>query len=274
MKYAEITEKHIFNINSILNFVEALSNKTIDKEYHKVDKMTSVLENCLKILRSINTLDLDKEFMISVEDFDKIILHVHIFRVKFEQLLDWDCEFNYDETYSQQEIYETLTYYHEHITQLTSEQGNKIAGLYIAIVNTLIIIKEEVENLIVKWEKMGAPFANVQTINAPALSVIENNPTQNGNTITANSSKFKLVKNKKIDFIKILSAMYDNQMFETEDGYLATNKQELFNEFGKLLNADFRNYSTNLSQSKLTVKDSFLKPFKDIEHKAEAYYDK
>jgi len=104
-----------------------------------------------------------------------------------------------------------------------------------------------------------------------ALFEIEHFQTEN---TTVNSSKFRIVKNKKLDFTKILSAMYDNQMFENEDGYHATNKQEVFNEFGKLLNADFSNYSANLSQSKITNKDSFMKPFKEIERKAEAYYDK
>jgi hypothetical protein len=87
-------------------------------------------------------------------------------------------------------------------------------------------------------------------------------------------SKFKLAPKKKNDFIKIISAMYDNRMFETEDGYLASSKQELIKEFGRLVNENFDNYSVLLSKSKNPEKSIFLKPFKDLEKKAEEYYDK
>lgn len=88
------------------------------------------------------------------------------------------------------------------------------------------------------------------------------------------SGKFKLSSKKKTDFIKILSAMYDNRMFETENGYLASNKQEIMNEFGRIVGEDLSNYSVLLSKSKETEKDVFLKPFDTIRSKAEEYYNK
>ena len=39
-------------------------------------------------------------------------------------------------------------------------------------------------------------------------------------------------------------------MFETENGFIASNKQELLDEFGCILGEDFSNYSVLLSQSK------------------------
>jgi hypothetical protein len=98
--------------------------------------------------------------------------------------------------------------------------------------------------------------------------------TNSNNNLSIKTSKFKISFKKKTDFIKIISAMYDNRMFETEDGYLASSKQDLMNEFGRIVNEDLSNYSTLLSKSKNPEKDVFLKPFKDIEKKAEEYYDK
>jgi hypothetical protein len=87
-------------------------------------------------------------------------------------------------------------------------------------------------------------------------------------------SKYRIAKNKKTDFIKILSAMYDARIFETEDGYLVSSKQELMNEFGSILGEDLSNYSVLLSKSKEPERDVFLKPFDTIRSKAEEYYNK
>lgn len=110
---------------------------------------------------------------------------------------------------------------------------------------------------------------------------IQNTPEMNINmtkdvekNINAASVKFRITKNKKTDFIKILSAMYDNRMFETEGGFQASNKQELMNEFGRIVNEDLSNYSVLLSKSKNPEIDIFLKPFDTIRSKAVEYYNK
>ena len=98
----------------------------------------------------------------------------------------------------------------------------------------------------------------------------ESNTTKN----QLGSFKFKLASKKKTDFIKIMSAMYDARMFETEDGFLITNKQSMLIEFGLLFGEDFSKYSSLLSKSKDTEKAIFLKPFDTIRRSAEDYYDK
>lgn len=85
--------------------------------------------------------------------------------------------------------------------------------------------------------------------------------------------KFRLSKNRKTDFIKIVSAMYDTRMFETENGYIASSKQALMDEFGRILGEDFSKYSVLYSQSKDADKTAFLKPFIDIQKKAGESYD-
>jgi len=85
---------------------------------------------------------------------------------------------------------------------------------------------------------------------------------------------FRLAPKRKTDFIKIVSAMFDARMFETEDGYIACSKQEILNEFGKILGEEFKTYSVLLSKAKAAEKTVFLKPFKEIEKKGEEYYEK
>jgi hypothetical protein len=115
----------------------------------------------------------------------------------------------------------------------------------------------------------------IETIDFQIKSTTSN-PSQNNqeNMLVNESSKFKLAKNKKTDFIKIVSAMYDTHMFETEGGYLANNKQALMNELGQLFGEDLSKYSVLLSKSKMPEKDIFLKPFDAIRTKAEEYYNK
>jgi len=86
--------------------------------------------------------------------------------------------------------------------------------------------------------------------------------------------RFRLAPKRKTDFIKIISAMFDARMFETEDGYIASNKKEILNEFGRMLGEDFERYSSFLSLAKNSEINTFMKPFKDIEKKAEEYYYK
>jgi len=85
-------------------------------------------------------------------------------------------------------------------------------------------------------------------------------------------SKYRIVKDKKTDFIKIISTMYDCLLFETQDGFFAKSKQDLFNVLGKLFDEDFKNYSVLLSNSKNT--GNFLEVFDKLKEKANVYYTK
>ena len=135
--------------------------------------------------------------------------------------------------------------------------------MYYEYVHCIIAFKSVLILLLNKWEQM-APSTVSQTLQL----------NKEFNQSSIKPSKFKLASKKKTDFIKILSAMYDNRMFESKDGFLATSKLELMNEFATILGEDLSNYSVLLSKSKNTEMDIFLKPFKDIEKKAEEYYNR
>lgn len=85
------------------------------------------------------------------------------------------------------------------------------------------------------------------------------------------AAKYRIANRRNTDFIKIISAMYDCRMFMTPDGLLASNKQDVMNEFGKLLQADMSNYSGLLSRAKNA--DNFLEVFEQLKEAANKYYE-
>lgn len=82
---------------------------------------------------------------------------------------------------------------------------------------------------------------------------------------------YKIAKSKKTDFIKIISAMYDLRMFETSDGRIADNKENLLKAFGSIFDEDFSTYATLLSRAK-SNSANFLDIFDSLKQKGEAYY--
>jgi hypothetical protein len=126
-------------------------------------------------------------------------------------------------------------------------------------------LKSQIVNLLEQLEKMGEPFSE------PILK--KGRYTKSEPNEDIKYTRFKLASKRKTDFIKLVSAMYDARMFETSDGFIASSKQALLNEFGKILNENFSAYSTTLSQAKNAEKESFMKPFKEISRKAEDYYN-
>ncbi|MBP5567036.1 MAG: hypothetical protein J6X57_06105 [Bacteroidales bacterium] len=87
----------------------------------------------------------------------------------------------------------------------------------------------------------------------------------------SSSSKYRIANRKNTDFAKIVSAMYDIQLFMTSDGLLASNKQELMEALGKFFHVDLSGYSTLLSRAKDT--DSYMDVFEKLSQAAQAYYD-
>lgn len=87
-----------------------------------------------------------------------------------------------------------------------------------------------------------------------------------------NQSPFRIAEGKKTDFAKIISAMYDCRLFETEDCKIASNKQDLFNVFGRIFDADFSAYSTLLSSAKNT--SDYCGIFDKLKEKGKKYEEK
>jgi hypothetical protein len=238
--------------------IDGFEKDTI-RQYGDKDYMFENLHNTEKNLYSINFNEIKREFWEACNDFDKIIPLKHIFQIKFDKLLNSRvCHMDDMGEYFEYYLEEKDLFIERHLIHgmnLSDEEKYEIERIYTSIMLDLSALKTKILELLDEWHQMGIK-ANEQSITS------------------VNPSRFKLAHKKKTDFIKLISAMYDNQMFETESGFLASSKQELMNEFGAVVNEDLSNYSVLLSKSKNPEKDVFLKPFKDIQKKAEEYYDK
>ena len=86
------------------------------------------------------------------------------------------------------------------------------------------------------------------------------------------NGKMYLSEDKKTDFIKIISAMYDCRIFNTTDGRTATNKKELIKSLGQFFNVKIDDYSPLLATAKRNA--NFLDIFDKLKRKGEEYYNK
>lgn len=186
----------------------------------------------------------------------------NVFAVKFKYLVEWRPDLG--ETKAQfnniikKERQDIINYLREEYPECLSTDIYKLKYEYSNLNYKLFNLKKNIIRMLNEWDEM---IPNTTKTNEKGH--LSNVP-----------SKFRLASKRKTDFLKIISALYDCRMFETEDGYIANNKQELISEFGRLLSEDFTKYSASLSQSKQVTKETFLKPFTDIRKKAEEYYDK
>ena len=85
-------------------------------------------------------------------------------------------------------------------------------------------------------------------------------------------SQYTISEDKKTDFIKIISAMYDCRMFSFVDGKMASNKKQLIKELGKFLNTEIDDYSPLLSAAKRNA--NYLEIFDKLKGKGEDYFNK
>lgn len=84
-------------------------------------------------------------------------------------------------------------------------------------------------------------------------------------------SKYRITARHNTDIIKIVSAMFDMHLFSTPDGMLASSKQDIMENIGKLFSTDFSKYSASLSAAKQTA--GFMDTFNELTAKAKEYYD-
>ena len=96
----------------------------------------------------------------------------------------------------------------------------------------------------------------------------------NGSGFEIKKGDIIIAEDRKVDVIKILHAMCKIGLFQMKDGR-KVNIKTLMEIFGDMLNEDFSQYSSNLSDSKSKTKEeSFLKVFDDLHNEAHKYYNK
>lgn len=260
MKATPVTDDTVKIIQTIINEL----NSIIDYENYSFVDFESMLSDLKEYDSKIHAISLDnvkKEFWENCEDYEKIPALKKVFEVKFKNLFKWrfkdldNCFENWKCLKLEIDIF-ISNYESEMQSVVPANIKTQIRTLYRDLNRRISMLKDDIREILNEFGEMTPDHLQIREMTSYV------------------GSEFRIAKNRKTDFIKIISAMYDNRMFETEDGYLASSKQELMNEFGRIVNEDLSNYSVLLSKSKNPDKDIFLKPFKDIEKKAEEYYDK
>ncbi len=268
MKNSIKTDEFIDYINAAIAELNEFKGDAAGNLYVDDWLLSLVINDIEEKLGRIVIEDIRHEFWETCADYDKILANRHIFEVKFEKLLSW--KYSNINTIENNKLYrfEIMEFfsYRENINMsIDLEVRNEIFGKFIYISDMITRLKSQIVNLLEQLEKMGEPFSE------PILK--KGRYTKSEPNEDIKYTRFKLASKRKTDFIKLVSAMYDARMFETSDGFIASSKQALLNEFGKILNENFSAYSTTLSQAKNAEKESFMKPFKEISRKAEDYYN-
>lgn len=137
----------------------------------------------------------------------------------------------------------------------TGEEAFSIANNLEWIALKLNSITDDILGMLEKWQSSTQSKNNINLIEDETTSIASNY------TIAS-----------KTDFIKIISAMYDCRMFQTIDGKIAANKQELIKALGKFFNTEIDDYSKLLSAAKNT--NNYLDIFDNLKQKGESYYKK
>ena len=87
-------------------------------------------------------------------------------------------------------------------------------------------------------------------------------------------SNIVIAEDRKIDVIKILHAMCKIGLLQKTNGSKIT-QNTVMKYFGKMLNDDFSEYSSNLSTSKSKTKElSYMQVFEDLRKAAYDYFKK
>lgn len=104
--------------------------------------------------------------------------------------------------------------------------------------------------------------------------ILEKNNCELQEKVNLPISNIVIAEDRKIDVIKVLHSMCKIGLFKMKDGSKFTIK-EVMKFFGEVLNDNFTEYSSNLSTSKATTKEStFLEVFEELHNAAKKYLKK
>ena len=269
MKHTIKTDEYIDYINTAIAELNEFKGDAAGNLYLDDWLLSVVVDDVEERLGKVIIEDIRHEFWESCADYDKILANRHIFEVKFEKLLSWK--------YSNESPIETRKQYRFEIMEFFSYRDNlnvsidpeirkHIFASFIDLSDNISKLKGQIQDLLDQLEKMGEPFSE------PIVKKSRNAKPETKNEIKP--SGYRLASKKKTDFVKIISAMYEAKLFVNQEGKPLTNKQDLMNAFGTLLNDDFSSYSTLLAQAKDGDDKKYMKIFDVIKQKGWDYLNK
>lgn len=258
MKHTPLTDRNIYDINTILGFLDTLVDDQVVYE-QGAPKIIELFDIYNKLAKTITIDDVKSEFWDLANEFNNPIRLKHIYEVKFKQLLNRTSFEKYNSSFilgmSDEMLYPFLNRHIGKGFEISMEDALKINTSFLILITSVFNFKEQIVSLL----EQCVAFAGIDD--------------QATTTPPATTSPYRITSKRKTDVIKILSAMYDAKMFVNKDDNPVTNKQKLMDAFGEFLGDDFSKYSALLSQSKNRERRTFMRPFTEIEKAAERYLE-
>lgn len=262
MKHTLVTDDYIWKIKNVISEIQKVD--TVD-EYFDFTELREMMRDYKGFVIQIQSIDINaikNEFWEVCENHSDIANWLLVFNVKFKTILNWEAGSNDDYKLFRKGIQLKVegflkSYELDSGYELSSREKLEFYSIYFRLIMKIMILKTSLKEMLREFQEMASGKENSKN-----------------EQVSISPSKFRISKNKKTDFIKIVSAMYDTRIFQTENEFIASSKQAIFDELGKIFNADFSSYSTILTQSKVAEKSSFMKPFSVLASKAEDYYNK
>lgn len=259
MKHTPLTDQGIYNINTIIVFLDTLKDEEV---FYKEGgpKIIELFDYYFKLTLKIEIDAIKSEFWDLSNDFTDPQRLKNIYKIKFKQLLNWTDAEKLDSKFIldllDKLLFPFINRHNKKSFNVDMEAALKINTSFLLLITSLFTYKEEIESLLEQCDAYAGIYQN-NDIREPEIK----------------ASVYGIASKRKTDVIKILSTMYDNKMFVDKDGNAVTNKQKLMDSFGMFLGEDFSAYSSSLSQAKTRDEKTYMKPFKEMENEALRYFN-
>ena len=188
-----------------------------------------------------------------VEIFDEPESHLHI-NLK-ESIIDQSVEDEINQLKRECDEWKAKHAKLEKTLQARTDELDKWHNLFEEETKRTVMV-DSLEEELDRWKKKCEEFeANKDSEYKPVCNIV-------------------IAEDRKIDVIKVLHSMCKIGLFKMKDGSKFTIK-EVMKFFGEVLNDNFTEYSSNLSTSKATTKEStFLEVFEELHNAAKKYLKK
>lgn len=260
MRHTPFTDSYVEEFRLCLSLLHTIEGQ----ECIYLGGAEQILDSLQRNIDRLEKMDIDKlksEFWDLSNEFNDPTRLRNIYKVKFKELLSWTGQIDVlkvDLHPSQHVLLAFIERHNEKGVKINFTESMEILSRFMLIVSTLSVAQSQIKSLMEQCDAFAGVGEDTKVSTAEVHPVFSN---------------YRIASKRKTDFIKLLSAMYDNRLFVDETGSPVTNKQKLMESFGEFLGEDFSAYSASLSQAKTRDEKTFLKPFKEIEKEALRYFN-
>lgn len=274
MKDTPITNEYIERIEKAMKVINTYNANNVDPylaEYP--ENITNVLRTLNVKLSTIEIQAVKKEFIETLENYNKISFQIKHYELKFKLLDSWICDENQLENQNARIFNASIENFLKSISKNVETELNStfidIRDYYITVCIRISNLKYAIRQMLDEFQAIGQLYLESSNLHLAPSKTEEGLQKRMVNTLT----EVKIASKRKTDVIKILSAMYDSKMFVDTEKKTLTNKQKMMEAFGEFLGEDFSNYSSYLSQSKDKNPDVFIRTFDNLRATAKEYFN-